>query len=151
MPLVLAGGNGWLMDDFKAYITELGLDEHIIMTGYATDEELFWLYRNCYAHVYPSLFEGFGLPVLEGMQLGAPTITSNTSSIPEVAGDAAILIDPEDVNAITQALLRLSNNREERDQLSDAGLTQSAKFDWQQSAASLLSLYKQALSTPKRK
>ena len=151
LPLVLAGGNGWLMDDFKAYITELGLDEHIIMTGYATDEELFWLYRNCYAHVYPSLFEGFGLPVLEGMQMGAPTITSNTSSIPEVAGDAAILIDPEDVNAITQALLRLSNNREERDQLSDAGLTQSAKFDWQQSAASLLSLYKQALSTPKRK
>jgi glycosyltransferase involved in cell wall biosynthesis len=150
MPLVLAGGKGWLMDDFKKHVTELGIDAHIIMTGYVTDDELIWLYRHCYANLYPSLFEGFGLPVLEGMQFGAPTITSNSTSIPEVAGNAAILLDPEDVEGLSQAMLRLANNREERDQLTKTGLKQAASFDWKNSAAALLDLYKEALNAPKR-
>ena len=150
MPLVLAGGKGWLMDDFKKHVTELGIDAHIIMTGYVTDDELIWLYRNCYANLYPSLFEGFGLPVLEGMQFGAPTITSNSTSIPEVAGDAAILLDPEDVDGLSQAMLRLATNREERGRLSNAGVKQAAKFSWQQSANAMMEIYKEALVTPKR-
>ena len=150
MPLVLAGGKGWLMDDFKKHVTELGIDAHIIMTGYVTDDELIWLYRNCYANLYPSLFEGFGLPVLEGMQFGAPTITSIASSIPEVAGNAAILLDPENSEEWTQTMLRLSINKEERDQLSASAILQAARFDWKQSAAELLQLYKLALVTPKR-
>ena len=148
--IVLAGGKGWLMEDFKKHLTELGIDAHIIMTGYVTDDELIWLYRNCYANLYPSLFEGFGLPVLEGMQFGAPTITSNSTSIPEVAGDAAILLDPEDVEGLSQAMLRLAINREERDQLSKTGVKQAERFDWKESAAALMQLYEEALVLPKR-
>jgi glycosyltransferase involved in cell wall biosynthesis len=150
MPLVLAGGTGWLMDDFKKYLSDLGIDAQIIMTGYVTDEELIWLYRNCYANIYPSKFEGFGLPVLEGMQFGAPTLTSNSTSIPEVAGNAAILLDPEDTEGWTQAMLRLTTNSEERNQLSTAAVSQAERFKWEQSAAELLQLYKDAMAAPKR-
>ncbi|MEY3760779.1 MAG: hypothetical protein RIR39_2270 [Pseudomonadota bacterium] len=150
MPLVLAGGKGWLMGDFQKYLSDLGIDAQIIMTGYVTDEELIWLYRNCFANIYPSMFEGFGLPVLEGMQFGAPTLTSNSTSIPEVAGNAAILIAPEDTEAWAQAMLRLSRNSGERDQLSTVALAQAERFNWAQSAAELLQLYNDALAAPKR-
>jgi len=151
MPLVLAGGKGWLMDDFQKHLSELGIDAQIVTTGYVSDDELVWLYRNCYANLYPSLFEGFGLPVLEGMQFGAPTLTSNSTSIPEVAGDAAILLAPEDIEGWVQAMLRLAVNREERDQLSAAALEQAGRFDWKHSAAALLQLYEEALASPKRR
>lgn len=151
MPLVLAGGKGWLMEDFQKHLSELGIDAQIVMTGYVSDDELIWLYRNCYANLYPSLFEGFGLPVLEGMQFGAPTLTSNSTSIPEVAGDAAILLAPEDVEAWAQAMLRLAVNREERDRLSVAAREQAGRFDWKHSAAALLQLYEEALASPKRR
>jgi glycosyltransferase involved in cell wall biosynthesis len=150
MPLVLVGGKGWLMDDFKKHLSDLGIDAQIIMTGYVTDKELIWLYRHCYANIYPSMFEGFGLPVLEGMQFGAPTLTSSSTSMPEVAGNAAILLDPEDTEAWAQAMFRLSRNGGERDQLSTAALAQAELFKWEQSAAELLQLYKDALAAPKR-
>lgn len=151
MPLVLAGGKGWLMEDFMKHLSELGMGAYIVMTGYVPDEELIWLYRNCYANLYPSLFEGFGLPVLEGMQFGAPTLTSRATSIPEVAGDAAILLAPEDTEGWAQAMLRLASNRVERDQLSAAARAQAERFDWKRSAASLLQLYVEALAAPKRR
>lgn len=151
MPLVLAGGKGWLMEDFQKHLSELGIDAQVVMTGYVSDEELIWLYRNCYANLYPSLFEGFGLPVLEGMQFGAPTLTSNSTSIPEVAGEAAILLAPEDTEGWAQAMLRLAANRQERDQLSAAALEQAGRFDWKRSAAALLQLYEEALASPKRR
>jgi glycosyltransferase involved in cell wall biosynthesis len=151
MPLVLAGGKGWLMEDFQKHLNELQIDAQIVMTGYVSDDELTWLYRNCYANLYPSLFEGFGLPVLEGMQFGAPTLTSNSTSIPEVAGDAAILLAPEDVDAWAQAMLGLAANRQERDRLSVAARGQAGRFDWKLSAAALLQLYEEALASPKRR
>lgn len=151
MPLVLAGGKGWLMDDFQKHLNELQIDAQIVMAGYVSDDELIWLYRNCYANLYPSLFEGFGLPVLEGMQFGAPTLTSNSTSIPEVAGEAAILLAPKDVEAWAQAMLRLTANRQERDQLSVAAREQAGRFDWKLSAAALLQLYEEALASPKRR
>ena len=150
MPLVLAGGNGWLMEDFQSHLRALGITAQVLVTGYVSDDELVWLYRNCYANLYPSLFEGFGLPVLEGMQFGAPTLASNSTSIPEVAGDAAILLAPEDTEGWTQAMLRLAANRNERDQLSAASLKQATRFDWKHSAAALLQLYEEALAAPKR-
>lgn len=150
MPLVLAGGKGWLMEDFQRHLSELGIEAQIVMTGYVTDDELIWLYRNCYANLYPSLFEGFGLPVLEGMQFGAPTLTSTSSSIPEVAGDAAILLDPLDVEAWAQTMLRIAGDRGERDHLAAIAPAQAARFDWQGSAAALLQLYQEALASPKR-
>ncbi|MFZ3040416.1 MAG: glycosyltransferase family 1 protein, partial [Thiobacillus sp.] len=151
MPLVLAGGKGWLMEDFKKHLVELGVEAHVMMIGYVSDDELIWLYRNCYANLYPSLFEGFGLPVLEGMQFGAATLASNATSIPEVAGDAAILIAPEDTEGWAQAMLRLAGNRLERDQLSAAALKQAGRFDWKRSAEALLQLYEEALASPKRR
>jgi glycosyltransferase involved in cell wall biosynthesis len=151
MPLVLAGGKGWLMDDFQKHLDRLGIADKVIMTGYVSDEELIWLYRNCYANLYPSLFEGFGLPVLEGMQFGAPTLTSRTSSIPEVAGDAAILLEPEDVEGWAQSMLRLASSRGERDQLRLAAIAQAKMFDWKSSAAALLELYEHARISPKRR
>jgi glycosyltransferase involved in cell wall biosynthesis len=150
MPLVFAGGSGWLMDDFPSYIESLGLTEHVVMTGYVTDEELIWLYRNCYANLYPSLFEGFGLPVLEGMQFGAPTLASNATSIPEAAGEAAVLISPDDTNGWSQAMLDLSSNKKKRAFLVAAATEQANRFDWKRSARALLELYEEALSSPKR-
>lgn len=150
MPLVLAGGKGWLMESFQKQLDELNISAHVLMTGYVSDEELIWLYRNCYANLYPSLFEGFGLPVLEGMQFGAPTVASNSSSIPEIVANAGILLAPEDTEGWAQAMLRLSVQPSERHQLSQAARLQAARFQWQQSAAQLLQLYKDALSAPKR-
>ncbi|MDP3704434.1 MAG: glycosyltransferase family 1 protein [Legionellaceae bacterium] len=150
MPLVFAGGHGWLMDDFQKRLQALGIEDQVIMTGYVSDDELIWLYRSCYASLYPTLFEGFGLPVLEGMQYGAPTITTRTSSIPEVAGDAAMLLSPEDTSGWAEAMLALSLNPTERLRMSSASKQRAREFDWKQSAAALLDLYREALSEPKR-
>ena len=150
IPLVFAGGKGWLMEGFQKELRELGIDAQVVMLGYVTDDELIWLYRNCYANLYPSLFEGFGLPVLEGMQFGAPTVTSNSASMPEVAGNAGILLDPEDGEAWAQTMLRLVTRTEERNQLSDAARLQADRFDWKLSAMALLQLYADALAAPKR-
>jgi alpha-1,3-rhamnosyl/mannosyltransferase len=150
MPLVFAGGKGWLMEDFNNYIQQLGVDGSIIFTDYVSDEELIWLYRNCYAHIYPSLFEGFGLPVLEGMQFGAATITSNTTSIPEVSGQGAISIPPEDSTSWTMAMLKLANDSKERELLSEKAKQRAVQFSWQDSANALLSLYEKAMTYPKR-
>lgn len=150
MPLVLAGGKGWLMEDFQKHLSELGIEAQVVMTGYVSDDELIWLYRNCYANLYPSLFEGFGLPVLEGMQFGAPTLTSRSTSIPEVAGNAAVLLSPEDVEGWAQTMLWLEKNKAERDRMSIASREQAKKFSWRSSAATLLDLYEEALDSPKR-
>jgi glycosyltransferase involved in cell wall biosynthesis len=150
-PLVMVGGEGWLMEDFHKYIEKIGIANHVVMTGYVSDTELIWLYRNCYANLYPSLFEGFGLPVLEGMQFGAATLASHSSSIPEVAGNAANLLDPENADAWTQAMLHLSLYPEERLKMCDASCKQAANFDWKKSAASLLQLYEDAKASPKRR
>jgi glycosyltransferase involved in cell wall biosynthesis len=100
--------------------------------------------------LYPSLFEGFGLPVLEGMQFGAPTVASSSTSIPEVAGEAAILLDPENTEAWAQTMLRLAATRNERDQLSERARAQASRFDWKSSATALLQLYEDAMAAPKR-
>lgn len=150
LPLVLAGGKGWLMDDFEARLAALGIRDHVIMTGYVSDDELIWLYRHCYGNLYPSLFEGFGLPILEGMQFGAPTISADNTSLPEVAGDAAVLLPADDVDAWTATLVRLHADRATRDALSSAGRARARTFTWQESAGRLLALYDEAIASPKR-
>ena len=148
-PLVLAGGQGWLMDDVKQRLAELGLSKRVILTGYLKDEPLRWLYRNCYAFVYPSLFEGFGLPLLEAMSQGSAVITSNLSALPEVAGQAALLVDPFNVEDIAQAMNRLFREPGLREALREKGFLRSREFRWRNSAAKLLEYYAQALSEPK--
>src|ERR1700687_985029 len=150
IPLVLAGGKGWLMDGFQEHITELGIGEHVVLLGYVSDEEMIWLFRNCFANLYPSLFEGFGLPILEGMQFGAPTLSSSSTSMPEVGGTAAILLSPLDPEAWAQSMLSLSTDIEKRNMLAVAAHRQADRFRWKDSAAAVLSLYEEAMRTPKR-
>lgn len=150
MPLVFAGGKGWLMDDFHNHLRVLGVEGEVILTGYISDDELIWLYRSCYANLYPTLFEGFGLPVLEGMQFSAATVTSKTSSIPEVAGEAAWLLDPLDTEAWAQAMLELSRQPLLREEMKQASKIQAQQFQWKNSATALLALYTEALNQPKR-
>ena len=150
MPLVLAGGRGWLMEHFSHHLTELGIAGDVIMTGYVTDDELIWLYRHCFANLYPSLFEGFGLPVLEGLQFGAATLSANTSSLPEVAGDAAILLDPGAKDAWAAAMLAIASNTAERHLFRDRAVKHAARFSWRSTARQVLELYAEAIKTPKR-
>lgn len=140
-PLIHAGGPGWLMDDFKTQIAALGLQNDVIMLGYVDDLTLQWLYQNCFAFIYPTLFEGFGLPVLEAMNLGAAVITSNKTSIPEIVGQAGILVDPLDDIQITKAMDDLLENEHCRAELKQAALQQSAQFSWKQTALQTLRLY----------
>ena len=150
MPLVFAGGKGWLMEGFQRRLEELGIADRVVLTGYVKDEELVWLYRHCFAHLYPSLFEGFGLPVLEGLQFGAATIASSSTSLPEAAGDAALLVPPEDTEAWAQAMLRMTREDGLRDRLREAGPRQAAKFDRKAAAGALLDVYESARAAPKR-
>lgn len=141
LPLVMAGGKGWLEDDLRDYIQELDLQNDVHLTGYVDDPTLQWLYQNCFAFVYPSLFEGFGLPVVEAMSLGAAVITSNSTSLPEVCGDAAVLIDPTDTDALAQAMHHLENDVSLRERLQQKALGQAAKFSWEESAERVLGVY----------
>lgn len=148
-PLVLAGGRGWLMEDMARTVNELGLSSRVKLTGYVDDAELAWLYANCLGFVYPSLFEGFGLPVLEAMSLGAPVITSNVSSLPEVAGDAALLVDPLDTQAIADAMARLEGDATLRGELKASGLERAAGFSWDAAAQVAQECYEKALALPR--
>ncbi len=150
MPIVFAGGKGWLMDDFGARLESLGIARHALVTGYVSDAELAWLYGNCYAHLFPSLFEGFGLPVLEGMQFGAATVAANTSSLPEVAGDAGVLLDPDDTQAWAGAMLGLASDAPRRERLGAAARERARGFDREASVREMLALYEEALAAPKR-
>ena len=148
-PLVLTGGKGWLEDDLEVYIEKLGIKNNVKLTGYVPDEDLTWLYKNCLAFIYPSLYEGFGLPVLEAMSMGAAVITSNTTSIPEVAGDAACLIDPCDIEQIVGAFISLSDNDEYRSRLKINAIEQARKFSWEEAAAAMIEIYNHVMSMPK--
>ena len=141
-PLILAGGKGWMEDDLEDYISKMGLSDHVKLAGYVSDAQLAWLYRNCFAFIYPSLYEGFGLPVLEAMSLGAPVIASNNTSIPEVVGDAGILIDPLKEEDICLAMLQLTENPLVREQLKKKALIQAALFSWESTAKRVLDIYR---------
>jgi glycosyltransferase involved in cell wall biosynthesis len=148
MPLVLAGGKGWLMDDVARTVAELGIADQLIFTGYVTDAELAWLYASCHAFLYPSLFEGFGLPVLEAMSLGAAVISSDATSLPEVAGDAALLVDPLDVAGLTTAMTTLTGNPSLRESLRQQAQTRAGLFSWEQTARIVADTYARVLGLP---
>ena len=128
---------------------QLNKKRYVKVLGYVTDATLQWLYKNSFAFVYPSLFEGFGLPVLEAMAMGAAVITSNSTSIPEVVGDAGYLIDPLDEEDIYKALLLFQENQALRNKYAQKSLKQAAKFSWDKTAQSVLSIYEEVLSLPK--
>ena len=111
------------------------------LTGYVDDADLPDLYRAADVFAFPSLYEGFGIPVLEAMACGTPVVTARVSSLPEVAGDAALLVPPDDVDSLAEALWRLVDDAELRNDLIHQGFEQVKRFSWQRAAAELISLY----------
>ncbi|MBC7813984.1 MAG: glycosyltransferase family 4 protein, partial [Burkholderiales bacterium] len=130
--LVLAGGKGWLYD--PAWVEGV---EGVHLTGFVDEADKGALYAGALALVFPTLYEGFGFPVVEAMGCGTPVICSNTSSLPELTGDAALLVDPLDVREITAAMSRISTEPDLRELLRERGYAQAAKFTWDLAAKQL--------------
>jgi glycosyltransferase involved in cell wall biosynthesis len=144
--LVLAGGKGWLTDDLFARVEALGLAGAIIFPGYVMNKELPLWYNAATAVAYPSVYEGFGLPVLEAQACGTPVLTSNVSSLPEAAGDAALMVDPYDVDALAEGLNRLLTDEPLQHNLRERGLVHVRRFLWSNTALETARVYRQALS-----
>ena len=141
--LVIAGGAGWKNTDIRPMVEQLGLSKYVHFIGYVPDDDLPALYSLASVFAYPSLSEGFGLPVLEAMQCGTPVLTSNVSALPEVAGDAAILVSPLDCEAIADGLSRLLEQSALRHELRERGLQHLKQFSWEQCARKTLAVYQQ--------
>jgi glycosyltransferase involved in cell wall biosynthesis len=142
LQLITVGGNGWDYDKVKEQVKVLGLENRVHFLGYVSDDLLRFLYRKAVVFVYPSLFEGFGLTVLEAMASSCPVITSNTSSLPEISGDAAILINPEDVDELSANIALVSTNKKIREQMITKGLQRVKTFTWEKAAALTFDIYK---------
>jgi glycosyltransferase involved in cell wall biosynthesis len=136
--LVLAGKRGWLYDDLFSQVRRLGLERRVLFPGYIAEEDKAALLSGALAFVFPSLYEGFGLPVLEAQACGCPVITSTTSSLPEVAGDSALLVDPHDGPAITDALQRIAADPTLRESLVARGFANTRRFSWTACARTVL-------------
>lgn len=145
LKLVLAGGKGWLYEGICTRVQELHLEQDVVFTGYVDGEELPFLYNMAIAFVYPSLYEGFGLPPLEAMSCGTPVISSNTSSIPEVVGEAGILIDPYQVNDLAAAIYKVAGSLSLQDELSRKGLERAQLFSWKKCAEETLQVYRECM------
>ncbi len=140
--LVIAGASGWLNSDIYKTVKDLSIKERVHFTGYIDKEDISALYSMSTVFVYPSLYEGFGLPILEAMACGTPVITSNTSSMPEVAGEAAVLITPTDVDAMVVSLQKILKDEALRVKMSLAGIEQAKSFTWERCARDTLDVYK---------
>jgi glycosyltransferase involved in cell wall biosynthesis len=144
--LVLAGNAGPGSDRIRKTIAEYpALRGRIVLTGYVPDEDLAPLYTGAQVFVYPSIYEGFGLPPLEAMQCGTPVITSNTSSLPEVVGDGGVMVAPDDVNELAGAMLDLARDTDRRGHLQQRALARARRFSWEFSTAATLRAYRAAL------
>jgi len=142
--LVLAGKRGWLDKETMRAAQSGEIASDIRFTGYIADEDLSALYSAATCFVYPSYFEGFGLPVLEAMSCGTPVIAGDRTSIPEVAGTAALLFDPFDVNSLVEALKRILGSGELRTELSSRGMQRASDFSWEKTARLTLAAYEKA-------
>jgi glycosyltransferase involved in cell wall biosynthesis len=144
--LVLAGGRGWLYDELLATVEALGLGDAVIFAGYVMNDELPLWYNAATVVAYPSVYEGFGLPVLEAQACGTPVLTSNVSSLPEAAGDAALMVDPYDVEALAAGLNQLLTDGPMRHQLRERGLAHARLFSWPHAAQETARVYWRALA-----
>jgi glycosyltransferase involved in cell wall biosynthesis len=141
LKLVLAGRKGWLYEDLFRRVEELGLTKDVVFAGVVPDKDLPALMNGALMFVYPSLYEGFGLPVLEAMACGLPVITSNLSSLPEIAGNATLLVDPYDVEGLAETMRHLIENEAIRATLCSKGLSQAARFSWEEAAKQTIRIY----------
>lgn len=144
--LVIAGGKGWGGVDIRNMVSELGLVNHVCILGYVDEPTLTALYSNAQFLAMPSLYEGFGLPLVEAMIHGVPVVTSNNSSMPEVAGNAGLLVDALDVSSIMNGLKMLITNEELRGKLAANAKVNAARFNWDESAQKLITTFEKAVS-----
>lgn len=143
--LVIAGGKGWMETPIFETVTRLGLEAQVKFLGYVDNSDLPALYSYAAAFAMPSLYEGFGLPVLEAMACGTPVVTSNISSLPEAAGDGALLIDPTDVEALADALQRILTDTALAQSLREKGLAHVTPYTWGRTASQLAEAFALAL------
>ena len=139
--LVLVGQKGWKWEGIFEAIKALGLEERVRWTGYVSDEERVLFYNAADFLVYPSWYEGFGMPLLEALQSGCPVIASRVSAIPEVVGDAGLLVDPSRPEELSEAILRLVEEAGLKERLREAGLERARQFSWEDSARKTLEVF----------
>ncbi|MFN8494221.1 MAG: glycosyltransferase family 1 protein [Caldilineaceae bacterium] len=147
--LVIGGSKGWLYDQIFARVQELGLTEQVLFPGFIEDADLAALYSAAEFFAYPSLYEGFGLPILEALACGTPVLTADNSCLPEAGGPGALYVKAEDSNSIAEGLVKLAQDAHLRQQLRRAGAAHSAQFTWQRSAEQLLTAYQKVLGQKK--
>jgi glycosyltransferase involved in cell wall biosynthesis len=145
-PLVVGGPRGWHHEEVFSLAEELGLHEQVLFPGYIPREELPLWYSAASLFVYPSLYEGFGLPPLEAMACGSPVVVSNTSALPEVVGDAGLLVEPTDAEEMAGAMHRILTDSDLRDTLRAKGLERAKVFSWQRTARETVRTYERAMS-----
>lgn len=147
LSLVLVGDKGWDFDKiFNEYDLSKDFQDRIIITGRIPDEDLASIYSHANSFYYMSIYEGFGLPPLEAMQCGTPIVVSDTSSLPEVTGDAGILLDPKDQESLVKTMWKLYSDEVYRNELSEKSLLQAKKFSWEKTVQQHIDIYKQILS-----
>lgn len=146
--LVLAGHRGWLCDEIFEEIKNRNLGSSVVVPGYVPGADIPKLYLSSAFFVYPSIYEGFGLPVLEALACGVPVITSNVSSLPEITGDAAVLVDPYDGDGLSVAMENLLGDEKLREQLSRKGQERAKQFSWEKCARETMEVYRAAASQP---
>ncbi|MBA2479853.1 MAG: glycosyltransferase family 4 protein [Planctomycetes bacterium] len=148
--LVLAGPKGWMSDPIYASLSDQRLKGRVHATGFVADEHLPALYTGALAFVYPSLYEGFGLPPLEAMSCGTPVITSNTSSLPEVVGDAGLMVDPTDESALCAAMRSVVDDCHLRSALSERALARAKRFTWRSCMQDHVTFYRRILDSTQK-
>jgi len=147
--LVIAGGKGWGGVNISDMVSDLGLVKHVCIVGYVDEPTLAALYANAEFLAMPSLYEGFGLPLIEAMVYGTPVLTSNNSSMSEVAGDAGLLVDALDISSIENGLNQLITNEQLRSRLATNAKHNASRFDWNESAKKLVTVFEKAISERK--
>jgi glycosyltransferase involved in cell wall biosynthesis len=147
--LVIVGKRGWDAEKFFAQVERTGLTARVRFLDYVADAQMPALYNLARALVFPSRYEGFGLPPLEAMASGTPVICSNAASLPEVVGDAGVLLAPDDVEGFAQAMVRVARDEAWRNELRERGLRQARKFSWEHAAREMIEMYAQTRHTSK--
>lgn len=141
--LVIVGGKGWLNSEIYVAIKEKKLENDVVFTGYVSDEELVALYNLADLFVYPSFYEGFGIPPLEAMACGTPVITSDTSSLPEVVGDAALMVNPKNTDVLASSIITVLNDETLRNRMVLDGLSRAKQFSWRRTADETLEIFEE--------